>query len=210
MPEYPEIFVFARDMRKELVGRTIRVRPLDDGWRLGSLDTGQLEAAAGVAAQRLRWEGGLEGLDLILSQYIDISLNELAGLCALGREMHKGPLPGMGTTLCDRDPQVHLKGDCYSILTGMHGIGCVGKNGELCEVQGIGETRGGQHNLTIMLLLCWAKRKTRTRSPGGRHAPLACTGSRTAGMVSTLPAGLLWRQRCASELILRRMGRGVY
>ena len=37
------------------------VQPLDDGWRLGSLDTGELEAAAGVAAQRLRREGGLKG-----------------------------------------------------------------------------------------------------------------------------------------------------
>ena len=35
------------------------VQPLDDGWRLGGLDAGQLEATAGVAAQRLRREGGL-------------------------------------------------------------------------------------------------------------------------------------------------------
>jgi hypothetical protein len=103
------------------------VQPLDDGWRLGSLDTGQLEAPAGVAAQRLRREGGLEGLDLILSQHLDTSWNGWAGLCPLVGETQKGPLPGMGTALCERDPRVHLRGDYYSILTGMHEMSCAGE-----------------------------------------------------------------------------------
>jgi hypothetical protein len=75
------------------------VQSLDDGWRLGSLDAGQLEAAAGVAAERLRREGGLDGLYLILGQYLYTFLNGLAVLCPLDPETKKGPLPGMGTAL---------------------------------------------------------------------------------------------------------------
>lgn len=53
----------------------------------------------------------------------------------------KGRSLGWERPLCERDPHVHLRGDCYSILTGMYEIGCVGENGGLRRVQGIGETR---------------------------------------------------------------------
>jgi hypothetical protein len=42
------------------------VEPLDDE---SGLDTGQLEATAGIGAQRFGWEGGLDGLHLILVQH---------------------------------------------------------------------------------------------------------------------------------------------
>ena len=136
-----------------LLGRAVGIAPADaagaedlvespdDGWRLGSLDAGELEAAAGVAAEGLGWEGGLEGLDLILGQYIDTSLNGWAGLCPLVGETKKGPLAGMGTALCVRDPHVHLRGDYYSILTGMHEMGCAGEKWMVMQCSRVGETR---------------------------------------------------------------------
>jgi hypothetical protein len=86
---------------------------------------------------------GRKGLDLILSQYIDTSLKGWAGLCPLVGETQKGPLPEMGTSLCERDPHVHLRGNYYPILTGCTRWVVLGKSGWSCSVQGIGRTREG-------------------------------------------------------------------
>jgi hypothetical protein len=75
------------------------VQSHDDDWHLDGLDAREFEASAGVAAERLRREGGLDGLYLILGQYLYTFLNGLAVLCPLDPETKKGPLPGMGTAL---------------------------------------------------------------------------------------------------------------
>ena len=58
-----------------------------------------------------------------------------------GRETQKGPLPGIGTAHCERDPYLHLGGVYYSVLAGTHEMGCAGEKWIVVQCSRVGEIR---------------------------------------------------------------------